>query len=38
MKRLLILTLSMGLIACQKQSDTAVEAPMAAGGGAGPKL
>ena len=39
MKRLLILTLSMGLIACQQQSDTAAEAPMAAGSdAAGPKL
>ena len=38
MKRLLILTLSMGLIACQQQSDTAAEAPVAASGATGPKL
>ncbi len=38
MKRLLILFLSTGLIACQQQSDTAAEAPVAASEAAGPKL
>ena len=38
MKRLLILFLSIGLIACQQQSDTGAEAPVAASGTAGPKL
>ena len=46
MKRLLILFLSIGLIACQQQSDTAADAPAHAGsaetaastGAAGPKL
>ena len=39
MTRLLILFLSIGLFACQQESDTAAEAPMAAGGDAtGPKL
>jgi glyoxylase-like metal-dependent hydrolase (beta-lactamase superfamily II) len=39
MSRLLILFLSIGLMACQQQSDTAAEAPMAAGAAAsGPKL
>ena len=38
MKRLLILFLSIGLIACQQQSDTAAEAPVAASDAASPKL
>ena len=39
MSRLLILFLSIGLMACQQQSDTAAEAPMAAGAAApGPQL
>ena len=38
MKRLLILFLSIGLIACQQQSDTAAEAPVAASDAANPKL
>jgi len=38
MKRLLILFLSMGLIACQQQSDTEAEAPEAASNATGPKL
>ena len=38
MKRLLILFLSTGLIACQQQSDTAAEAPVAGSDTIGPKL
>ena len=38
MKRLLILVLSFGLIACQQQPDTAAEAPVAASDAANPKL
>lgn len=38
MKRLLILFLSTGLIACQQQSDTAAEAPVAGSDTTGPKL
>ena len=38
MKRLLILFLSTGLIACQQQSDTAAEAPVAGSDTNGPKL
>ena len=38
MKQLLILFLSIGLIACQQQSDTAAEAPVAASAAATPKL
>ena len=38
MKRLLILFVSIGLIACQQQSDTAAEASVAASDAAGPKL
>ena len=38
MKRLLILFLSTGLIACQQQSDTAAEAPLAGSDTTGPKL
>ena len=39
MSRLLILFLSIGLMACQQQSDTAAEAPIAGSGdAAGPKL
>ena len=38
MKRLLILFLSAGLIACQQQSDTAAEAPVAGSDTTGPKL
>ena len=38
MSRLLILFLSIGLIACQQQSDTAAEAPVATSDAAGPKL
>ena len=38
MRRLLILFLSTGLIACQQQSDTAVEAPVAGSDTTGPKL
>ena len=37
-KRLLILFLSTGLIACQQQSDTAAEAPVAGSDTIGPKL
>ena len=37
-KRLLILFLSTGLIACQQQSDTATEAPVAGSDTTGPKL
>ena len=37
-KRLLILFLSTGLIACQQQSDTAAEAPVAGSDTTGPKL
>ena len=38
MKRLLILFLSTGLIACQQQSDTAAETPVAGSDTIGPKL
>ena len=38
MKQLLVLFLSIGLIACQQQSDTAAEAPEATSDAAGPKL
>lgn len=38
MKRLLIMFLSTGLIACQQQSDTAAEAPVAGSDTTGPKL
>ena len=38
MKRLLVLFVSIGLIACQQQSDTVAEAPVVASGAAGPKL
>ena len=39
MKQLLILFLSIGLIACQQEADTAAETPVAGGGdAAGPKL
>ena len=38
MKRLLILFLSTGLSACQQQSDTAAEAPVAGSDTTGPKL
>jgi glyoxylase-like metal-dependent hydrolase (beta-lactamase superfamily II) len=38
MKQLLILFLGIGLVACQQQSDTSAEAPMAASEAAGPKL
>jgi len=39
MSRLLVLFLSIGLMACQQQSDTAAEAPVAGSGdAAGPKL
>ena len=39
MKQLLILFLSIGLIACQQEADTAAETPVAGGGDAtGPKL
>ena len=37
-KRLLILFLSTGLIACQQQSDTAAEAPVAGSDTTGPNL
>ena len=38
MKRLLILFLGIGLIACQQQPDTAAEAPVAVNDAIGPKL
>ena len=38
MTRLLVLLLSIGLIACQQQSDTEAEAPEAASNATGPKL
>jgi len=38
MKQLLILFVSIGLIACQQQSDNAAEAPVAISNAAGPKL
>ena len=38
MKRLLVLFVSIGLIACQQQSDTVAEAPVVASGAAGLKL
>ena len=38
MKQLLIVFLSIGLIACQQQSDSAAEAPMASSDATGPKL
>jgi glyoxylase-like metal-dependent hydrolase (beta-lactamase superfamily II) len=38
MKQLLILFVSIGLVACQQQSDPSAEAPMAASEATGPKL
>ena len=38
MTRLVVLLLSIGLIACQQQSDNAAEAPVAISNAAGPKL